>query len=125
MTTSWARVAHGPPTFSCPANVSVGDAVYLTAGGGVDRARADSAATMSVFGFVASKPTTTTCSVTSVGSVGNFSLLTPGSVYFVSTTITGGITGTAPSAVGHVVQQVGIATSSSSIVIQLGSPIKL
>ena len=82
----------------CPASVEVGDLVYQTATSGlVDQALASDPARIDVIGWVAEKPTTTTCKVTNdIGPVPS-SGLTPGDVLYLSPTTPGKVTSTGPS----------------------------
>lgn len=105
-------------TYSCGVGVAVGEAVYLSGSGAVTEANATSATTAPAIGIVVSKPTTTTCVVRSFGSASVFTTLTPGSVYYLDTTA-GQLTTTAPSSSGNVVQRIGIATSATTLLVQI------
>jgi hypothetical protein len=102
--------------YACLASVSVRDAVYLSAADTVDKADADGVGTQPLIGFVVSKPTTTTCRVIYYGEIPGFSGLTIGVNYFLSETA-GGITITAPTVGGSIIQKVGFARSATTLVI--------
>lgn len=108
-------------TYACPGTVAVRDIVYVSAASTVDKADASGIATMPVLGIVLSKPTAITAVVQlGNGEVVGYGGLTPGAVYYADPTIPGGITATAPVAVGEVVQKIGIATSAAVLAMQLG-----
>ena len=114
----------GTPTplyemYACPVTVVVGDAVYLSGADTVDTASAASDATAPAIGFAISKPTTTTVNVQYDGSVGGFSLLTPGNTYFLDTVL-GGITddiGAFPN--GAVEQKLGVARNTTTLLAKI------
>jgi len=104
--------------YTCPAATAVGDLVYISANDTVARANATSTATMPIVGFVYVKPTSTTCGIKQEGEIGGFSSLTAGTQYFVANS-DGGITSTAPSGSGNVVQRVAIARNTTTLVIRI------
>lgn len=106
--------------YDCPAAVAVGDAVYLTATGTVDRARANALATMPVVGVVQSKPSATTCLVQTGDALGGYAGLTVDAFYYASPTTPGALTATVPTTIGQVVQQVGFARTATTLVVSLG-----
>lgn len=101
---------------SCPEAVSVLDAVYVTSTGSVDRADADGSGTFPTIGLVKSKPTSTTCIVQRSGELAGLAGLTAGAVHFLSGT-PGQVTATAPISAGAAVQYVGVALSSTVLLI--------
>lgn len=103
--------------YSCPSGVSVGDAVQITTADNVDLADASVPADRPVIGFVKSKPTSTTCVLHYYGELGGFTGLTVGATYYLSESTPGAITTTAPSTVGSIVQEVGFARSSTTLVV--------
>ena len=105
----------------CTATEAVADAVYVSASGQVRQARADDVAKSRVTGFIASKPTATTCTVASDGKLGGFSNLTPGDTYYLSDT-PGEVTNTPGTAVAV---EVGEALDSSSLLIRLDASTQL
>jgi hypothetical protein len=109
-------------TFDCPGAVSVGDAVYIWGTNEVRRAQADSSSSGPVIGFVASKPSSTTCRVITSGPISGFVGLTAGAKYYLSHTTAGAITATPTATVGQVVQKVGIAMNSTTLFIQIDVP---
>jgi hypothetical protein len=107
-------------TFNCLAGVIVGEAVYINAVDNVAEADADiAAAAHPAIGFVASKPTGITCTVQLLGELGGFVGLTTGSVYFLSTTA-GSITIFAPVGAGTLVQRLGVARNTTTLIINPG-----
>lgn len=112
-----ANVLQSNSTFTCPSGVAVRDVVYLTGSLAVDQADASAEATVPVIGFVKTKPTATTCTLQYYGELDGFVGLTPGAKYYLSLT-PGGITTTAPSGSTEVVQQVGIALSSTILLVK-------
>lgn len=57
------------------------------------------------------------------GIVTGLSGLTLGATYFLSGTAAGGITATAPTAIGHCVQEVGVALSATELAFEANQPI--
>jgi hypothetical protein len=110
--------------WTCASVVVVRNVVYQSGSGACTQARADAVATMPAIGLCISKPTATTCIIARSGEVDGFAGLTPDSLYYVSDTLAGGITATAPSGSGNVVQKVGYAKSSSILVVELGKAAK-
>jgi hypothetical protein len=106
--------------FACPAGVAINDAVYVNGGDNVDRANATTIGTAPVFGMVISKPTATTCNILYAGELTGFVGLVPGNVYYLNT-INGGITNVAPTTSGNVVQKLGVARNSTTLVAQINS----
>lgn len=104
--------------FACSAGVAVNDAVYVNGSDSVDQANATTIGTAPVFGFVASKPTATTCNIIYAGELMGFVGLVPGNVYYLNTT-SGGITNVAPTTSGNIVQKVGVARNSTTLVAQI------
>lgn len=109
----------GSNTFnaSCTPAESIGDAVYVSGPGMVAQARANTILTTYVVGIIIAKPSATTCTVQVSDTFGIYSGLTPGVTYFLSDTTPGAITATAPTTTGTLVERVGVAIDSSTIVI--------
>lgn len=120
--TSSAAVAVTTETYDCPAAVSVRDAVYLTGTGTVDRARANALSTMPVLGFVQSKPSATQAIVQASDALAGFSGLTVDAFYYADPTTPGAITATCPTTIGQVVQPLGYARTTSTLIVALGDP---
>jgi hypothetical protein len=110
----------GQPTYTGNAaeNLAAGDLVYVTATGTVAKADASASnASKTAVGFVLTAVTNgNPATVYLEGINDSLSGLTVGSRYFLSGTTAGGITATAPSTAGHVVQLVGVAVSANSLV---------
>lgn len=106
-------------TWSCPANVAVNDAVYVSGADAVDLADATAGGTaFPVIGFVVSKPTATTAVVQYGGLLPNtFVGLVPGGVYYLSET-PGQIE---PAGIIHppgtIIQQVGVAKNATTLLV--------
>lgn len=98
--------------------VAVNDAVYVTGVDTADKADADSVTTGPVIGIVFSKPTATTAYIQYSGELTGFAGLTSGATYFLSQTA-GGITATAPTANGTVMQKVGVARNATTLVVNV------
>lgn len=118
----------GSPTepgdlFSCPSGVSVGDAVYIDTDDTVNKAFAGAVGqTPDAIGIVLAKPSSITCRVLGKGLSGAiFSGLTTGLTYYVSDSIAGAITSTAPTSSGAKVQEVGQAASTTRLFIDVDS----
>jgi hypothetical protein len=113
--------------WNCAASVQVNDVVHVS-GSGADTVNqaldsGDASSQMPAIGFVTSKPTPTTCVVQYSGKLPNtFSGLVPGTLYYVSGTQAGKIV---PSGtimpVGSLVQQVGVARSTTELVAQVAT----
>lgn len=100
--------------FDCPGTVAVGDAVALSGANTVDKANAADPTRRPAIGYVASKPTATTCVVVSYGELTVFGGLVAGRIYYLSDAVPGGSTITAPSASGSTVQRISVATDAST-----------
>jgi hypothetical protein len=115
-----------------------GAVCFLTASDQVDKARADSALTMEGIAMnLASLTNTASGSMKLEGPVtlttGEWDAviegagtggLTPGAIYFVSTTAAGEITTTAPGG-PNIIQRVGTAKSATVMLVKFGRPLKL
>jgi hypothetical protein len=112
-----ATAVESGSVYSCPTSVAVGDAVQITGADAVDKADASVPASRPVIGFVKSKPTTTSCMIHYYGEMGGFAGLAAGSTYYLSDVTPGAITTTAPSAIGSIVQEVGFARNSTTLVV--------
>lgn len=109
-----------PQTYACPSGASVRDAVYISGSDAVDLADASDPAKMPAIGFIATKPTATTCTIQDEDELGGFTVpLTPGARYYISQTTPGGITTTVPSSPG-VEQQAGWAKDATTLKVELG-----
>lgn len=102
--------------YSCPAGVAVTDAVYLSGAGAVDKADSDDASKQPLIGIVTAKPTATTCVVTNYGEANVFVGLVVGATYYLGT-VPGTITTAAPSTPGNIVQRIGFAKSTTTLVV--------
>lgn len=98
--------------WTCPASVQLNDAVYVSGANAVDQAAASGAAP--VIGFVTSKPTSTTAVVQYSGQVSGFNGLVAGTVYYLGQAA-GSIVPAGTVQPGPVVQQVGVAKNSTTL----------
>lgn len=118
--------------------LSAGMVVYITtAGGSIDKAKADASGTMDAEGFVVADIASSASG--SYQDSGNLTLstsvwdavtgqtggLTAGSDYYVSSATAGKITTTPPSTTGQFVQPVGTAVSTTEMKIHIQASIKL
>lgn len=105
--------------YNCPASVAVNDAIYATiVDDTVDRANATSFATAPILGFVISKPSAITCMVAYAGEVTGFVGLLAGEQYYIDV-VNGMITVIVPSNPGNIVQRIGTARNSTTLVVSL------
>lgn len=129
--TVYARVARVPfsgetggdfdlSRFTCDPSVTIGQLVYESATNTVAPADATDLTKLPALGFVAFKPTTTTCIVWQYGEMSGFTGLTIGPVY-VSDITPGGVRSDSP--VTGYRQQVGVATSGTQIFVDIDSTI--
>lgn len=107
--------SHG--THTCTATEAVGNAIYVSAVDTVAQADATNEIKMPAIGIVVNKPSSITCYVVTHGLVSGLSGLTAGSRYFVSETA-GAITTTAPTTSGSVVQEIGVALSTTELIVE-------
>lgn len=106
-------------TYSCPAAVAVGEAVFKTGvGDAVDKADA-SDPTKFAIGVVISKPIATTCVVISNGESAVFGGLSIGATYFLSDSVAGALTTTAPTAGGSIVQKLAVAKNATTHLVEV------
>lgn len=111
--------------FTAGENLTAGDLVYVSAAGTVWKADANAVA-KSAIGFVlAGASAAASCNVYFEGTITGLTGLTAGSKYFLSASTTGGITTTAPSGSGDIVQLVGVATSTTTLSFSPNAPIVL
>lgn len=102
--------------------LSAGDFVYITAGGTVMKADATTFAKRAMGYVIASVLNAGNATVYFDDSNSALSGLTPGTTYFLSATA-GLATATAPTTAGQFVQELGIATSATSLHIGMKTPI--
>lgn len=107
-------------------NHVLGDVVYISAADTAKKAKADAAGTKDAMAFAtATIATSTTGSYQTDGLLAGMAGLTAGAVYYVSPTTAGVITSTAPSTTGQFVTRVGIAVSTTELLIQFERSIAL
>ena len=76
-------------------------------------------------GVVISKPTPITATVQYSGEIDNFVGLVPGETYYLSDTVAGTITATAPTSTGSVVPIIGYAKDATTLILDIGDVIYL
>lgn len=112
----WKELTAGEnlTVFTVPTTVSVRDMLYITGALTADRADNSAAATGPVAGVVITKPTSTTAEVQFSGIISGYAGLTAGAVQFLGTT--GGIIETSlPTTPGNVIQKIGIAVDTTTL----------
>ncbi len=107
--------------WNCTVAESVLDAVFESVAGTVRKANASSTVKMPCVGVIVNKPTPTTCIIARSGEVTGFVGLTVDVPYFVGLT-DGTIATTIPTGAGRVAQRVGYSKTSTTLVIELGTP---
>ncbi len=113
--------------------VQVGDAVYETGGGAVDRASAISAAFAPCVGFVTAldSPGAGQCTVQFSGDLSGFSGLIPGADYILSLALGQILPDSAtsdpnyPVSPGNIIQRVAVAATSTRLIVTLSDEIEL
>lgn len=106
---------------SSPLTVA-GDAVYLSNTNEVDQAIASDVSKKYAIGIVLSKPTATSARVALSGKISGFGALTFNQPIFLSDSILGGITQTPPIGASKWLQVLGVASDSSTIILQVSPP---
>lgn len=119
------QAAPGSSAFnaSCTASEQVGDAVYVLSAGQVRKALADVLATARVAGVITVKPTATTCTCISGGPVA-MSGLTPGAPHFLSAATAGAASAAEPGP-GKFRVPLGMAKTTTEMVLEIGEPEQL
>lgn len=124
MSTSPTTVDNAIPGVVCDSSVVVGDIVYMDAGGTAFRAISSSVSTSAVIGICIAKASSTSCTVQVTGYTPSiFGGLIPGQTYFLSNTVLGQLTSTYPTTANHVIAPVGIAYTSTQLIINIGQRI--
>jgi len=104
----------------------IGDAVYLSAADTVKKATASAPSTTRAIAIAtASIANGVPGTYQTSGSLGGLSGLTAGAVYYLSPTTAGLLTLTPPSTLGQYVVEIGVATSTTEILINIQAPILL
>lgn len=104
--------------------LSAGNLVYLDATGKALKADANAIAKAAVGFVLASVANAASGTVYFEGTITGLAGLTPGAPYFLSASATGGVTATAPTGAGQIVQRIGFAVSATEINFEAGEPIK-
>jgi hypothetical protein len=117
--------------------VVIGTPVYIDANDGFKKAKADASATKDVFGLANGTITNGLTGPVMSGGIltattaqwdavaGTTGGLTKGTRYFLSATTAGNLTATAPSTVGQYVVEVGIAISTTELLVRIQKDILL
>ena len=107
-------------------NLAAGDFVNIHDSTGAKVRKADASNGRSAHGFVLSSVTSgQDATVYRSGSNTALTSLTPGASYYLSTSSAGLPTATAPTASGTIVQQLGVAESTTAIIFEYDAPISL
>lgn len=119
----------GPVTVAIQAteNLSAGDFVNIHNSGGARVRKADGSNGRAAHGFVLDAVTSGgTATVYRSGSNTSLTSLTPGTLYWLSTTTAGVPTATAPAlTTGHIIQVVGVADSTGALTFEFDAPISV
>lgn len=102
--------------YSCDISVAVGDVVYLASPDMIGKADADDIGKQPLIGVVQSKASLTDAVVLYSGELSGFTGLLPGSTYYLST-VPGQFTTVAPSDSDSIVQKIGFAKNSTTLVV--------
>lgn len=115
-------------------SITVGQAVYIKSNGDIDLAMADASATAKVVGVVADATiaTGTSGNIRTSGALASAdwttvtgsATLTPGERYYLDNTSAGMLTATPPDATGEFVVAVGMALSTTELLVEVARPIK-
>ena len=103
-----SQVAHG---------FTVGKVFYASGSNTYSLAKADAANTAEVVGIVSKVITVDSFEMTTAGLVTGLSGLTANEVYYLSASTAGAITATEPTTIGYISKPIGIAASSTSLVV--------
>ena len=103
--------------------LSAGNLVYISGTGTVLKADANAVAKAALGYVTASAASGAAVTVFFEGTISGLTGLTPGAAYFLSDTITGGVTLTIPTAAGDIVQVVGYAVSATELTFEPQAPI--
>lgn len=104
--------------FTCPPGVAVLGVVYHDGSDHVDRADATSEATSPAVGVVVFMASPTSCLLVYKGEMDGFVGLVPTATYYLDI-VAGKITTTPPSAVGNVLQRIGWARNTTTLVVEI------
>ena len=107
----------GYGNYTCLSSVAVGNVVYLSGSNTVGLANATDSTKLAI-GIVLSKGSSTQCVVQLEGENSSFSGLTVGAVYYLGLT-DGTMTTIAPTIGGNIVQKLGFAKNSTTLVIEI------
>lgn len=111
--------------FTVPAGVAVLDVVYSTGGFTADQADSGSGVTIPAMGVVVAKPTATTATVAYSGVVSGFAGFTPGAEQFVGALGATVEAGSLPTVPGSVIQKIGTALDSTTLLLDPELPVVL
>jgi hypothetical protein len=104
----------------------LGDVVYLDVADGAKKAKADAAGTSKAIAFAtATVAAAASGSYQTNGILSGLAGLTAGATYYLSAATAGAITATAPSATGSYVVELGVALSTTELLIEIKSRILL
>jgi hypothetical protein len=120
-----AGVGSDSKTMTAGENLSAGNLVYISsADGKVYKADATNSAKFAVGFVLAAITANATGTVYFEGSITGLSSLTAGTTYFLSASTAGAVSATVPTTAGHIVQYIGVATSTTEVTFEPNDPIK-
>lgn len=99
--------------------VALRDLVYVSGDNTVDKASAAAEATMPAMGFVVALPGGGKCLVRKSGVLGGFVGIVPGTTYWASPSVAGGIIAPAPNGTARIIQEVCSGLKSDTILIEI------
>ena len=105
-------------SYNAPPTATVGQLVAISANNTVVLASSGNGGNYPAIGFIGSKPTTSQAIVQYEGEIGGFTGLVPDAIYYLSST-PGAFTLTAPVLSGFIVQEIGVAKNSTTLVIKI------
>jgi len=111
--------------FTTDTGVVVGELVYASGSFAADEADNSAVGTGPAIGIVTAKPTTTTATVAFAGEVSVLSGLTVGADFFMGTNGSIILAGVLPTATGSVIQKVGVAVSTTTLLLNIQLPVVL
>lgn len=116
----------GADTYTSTASgaLAAGDFVYIKSDGTVAKADASNQAKKAMGYVLAASADLASCVVYFDDNNNQCSGLTVGSTYYLSGSTPGAVTATPPTTSNHIVQELGIATTTTNLHVNIGLPIK-
>lgn len=104
--------------YSCPSSLVIGDVVYLSSPNSVDIADADNSSAQPLIGLVSNKISPTSAEIMYHGELDAFVGLVTGATYYLDIN-PGFITNNPPSTLGSIIQRVGFAKNTTTLVVMI------